>query len=61
MKKRFCDRCGAEINPRESASYVYISYKPISTNLGLFAHITSELCVSCAYHLKQWLKGGAEE
>ncbi len=63
MTKRFCDRCGAEINPRESASYVIVSDKPVVNYIGQIVHIptkASELCVSCAYHINQWLKGEAE-
>ena len=47
--KRICDRCGAEINPQTSATIVVLSdyYGGKRTE--------TELCVSCAFHLKQWL------
>ena len=56
--KRYCDRCGAIINPS-------LAYTPVSVG-----HTSSdrcetyELCVSCAYKLKKFLKaeeGGAND
>lgn len=49
--KRFCDRCGAEIHP--SSSMTYISVK----STGYAYAIDYELCESCAYELKLWLNG----
>lgn len=48
--KRFCDRCGAIINPLHS-------YTPV--NVGHFHSDNCEdfeLCASCAYKLKKFLK-----
>lgn len=49
--KMICDRCGAEINPRNSASCVQIKnvYGDIDGK-------ETELCVSCTHQLKQWLE-----
>lgn len=53
--KKICDRCGAEINPRESL-----------TNLELWDCLSravlvgKELCVSCSFHLKKWLNNEEE-
>ena len=63
MTKKICDRCGAEINPSQSANYAFVSDKPMASSLGFAVYIPkeTELCVSCAYKLRQWLKGGTEE
>lgn len=53
--KKICDRCGAEINPKESV-----------VNLEMFDYrhqpvldrIVTELCCSCSFHLRKWLDGG---
>lgn len=53
--KRICDRCGAEINPTSSATYV---------NIRSALHEKSpdiELCCSCAMQIKEWLKSSVEE
>lgn len=51
--KRYCDKCGAIINP----SY---TYTPVSVgNTCSDKCEIYELCVSCAYKLKKFLK--AEE
>ena len=52
MTKRFCDRCGAEINPTTSATYV-----GTGNNKHDIYDCEIELCVSCAFNLKKWLKG----
>lgn len=49
--KRYCDRCGAPINP----SY---AYKPISIGYEDSEDCKKyDLCVSCAYALSKFLKG----
>lgn len=50
--KKICDRCGAEINPVDSVTYV-------DMNKGRFVlgNAARELCCSCAYHLGRWLDG----
>lgn len=53
--KRVCDRCGAEINPTSSATYVNVR----STFRGESPDI--ELCCSCAMQIKEWLKSRVEE
>ena len=47
--KTFCDRCGAEINPKSSVTYANVR----SAKCGVDDDY--ELCVSCAYKLKLWL------
>ena len=54
--KKICDRCGAEINPRESLVNLELTdYR------GNFKS-KLELCVSCSFRLGKWLeqKDGAE-
>lgn len=48
--KRICDRCGAEINPTSSATYVNVrsAFHEKSHDI--------ELCCSCAMQIKEWLK-----
>lgn len=56
--KMFCDRCGAEINPKNSVLYARLS------SVGYDICDDYELCVSCAHKLKLWLngdKGGNDE
>ncbi len=53
--KRFCDRCGAEIHP--SSSMTYISAK----SAGYSYAIDYKLCGPCAYELKLWLNGKRNE
>lgn len=50
--KRVCDRCGADINPTSSASYVRLrrAYEGTTTPP------ETELCVSCARQIREWLK-----
>ena len=50
--KRVCDRCGAEINPQSSATYLHLLRACES------APVTdaTELCVSCARQIREWLK-----
>lgn len=52
--KRICDRCGAEINPRASMTHVELS------DFHFQPERHSELCVSCAFRLRKWLKGEEE-
>ena len=48
--KTFCDRCGEEINPRGSVTYVGMRRLKMDINDNDY-----ELCVSCAHELKLWL------
>ena len=50
MVKRICDRCGAEINPTSSATYVNVR--------GAYRDPTGEieLCCSCGMRIREWLK-----
>ena len=61
MTKKFCDRCGAEINPDKSELYVCLSENYIATAFRFIEQKPTELCVSCAFQLRRWLKGGTEE
>ena len=49
--KRVCDRCGAEINPQSSATYLHLlracESAPVTDS--------TELCVSCARQIREWL------
>ena len=53
--KRVCDRCGAEINPTSSATYVNVrsAFHEESPDI--------ELCCSCAMQIREWLKPRVEE
>ena len=53
--KRVCDRCGAEINPTSSATYVNVrrTFRGESPDI--------ELCCSCAMQIKEWLKPTKED
>ena len=53
--KKICDRCGAEINPRESMTWIEICDSHYERKS------EAELCVSCAFHLSEWLKGEGEK
>lgn len=50
--KRVCDRCGAEINPSFSVTYVGIRLFKTDVN-----NEDYELCVSCAHELRKWFDG----
>lgn len=52
--KRVCDRCGAEINPTSSVTYVNVrsAFHENSPDI--------ELCCSCAMQIKEWLKPRVE-
>lgn len=50
--KKVCDRCGAEINPFNSVTYVGMRRVKNDTNDNDY-----ELCVSCAYKLRKWFAG----
>ena len=50
--KRVCDRCGAEINPFNSITYVGIRLFKTGVNDNDY-----ELCVSCAHELRKWFNG----
>lgn len=54
--KRYCDRCGAEINPPKSYTTVKMAMTYEDTR-----YIVYELCVSCAYKLKKFLKAEVTE
>ena len=46
---KICDRCGAEINPKSSLTYVHM----LDSTLERLQE--KELCVSCAFKLREWL------
>ena len=48
--KRVCDRCGAEINPTSSATYVNVRSAFYEETPDI------ELCCSCAMQIREWLK-----
>lgn len=48
---RICDRCGGVINPRESTTFL----RMYDHNADMKGKET-ELCVSCVFQLKEWLK-----
>lgn len=50
--KRVCDRCGAEINPSFSVTYVGIRLFKTGINDNDY-----KLCVSCAHELRRWFDG----
>ena len=50
--KLVCDRCGAEINPMSSMTYVRMQQLKMDVNDNDY-----ELCVSCAHKLRTWLSG----
>lgn len=50
--KLICDRCGAEINPMSSVTYVGVKNSMKDNGY--------ELCVSCAHKLREWFKGETE-
>lgn len=50
--KKVCDRCGAEINPFNSVTYV--SMRRVKNDINDNDY---ELCVSCAYKLRKWFAG----
>lgn len=47
--KLICDSCGAEINPKNSRTFMTLS--------GDSCEEVYDLCVSCAFHLHKWLDG----
>lgn len=51
-KKLICDRCGAEINPKSSVTYVGIRLLKMEIYDNDY-----ELCVSCVHELRAWLSG----
>lgn len=61
---KICDRCGAAINPESSATCVHITKNARLTrgtydspvNVSDVLGMRAELCVSCAYHLREWLQ-----
>lgn len=63
--KLVCDRCGAEINPMSSVTYVGMQQLKMSsmTYVGIqqlkmdVDDNDYELCVSCAHKLRAWLSG----
>lgn len=50
--KRVCDRCGAEIKPFNSVTYVGIRLVKYDITGDDY-----ELCVSCAHELRKWFTG----
>ena len=53
--KLICDRCGAEIDPKSSATYAGMRKHKNDRNVTDY-----ELCVSCAHELREWFKGEKE-
>ena len=53
--KMFCDRCGAEINPRNSVIYARLS------SVGYDTCNDYEICASCHQELELWLNGDKGE
>lgn len=53
--KLICDRCGAEINPKSSATYAGMRKRKNDINDNDY-----ELCVSCSHELREWFKGEKE-
>lgn len=58
MVKRICDRCGAEINPASSATYVTVRGSYYVNVMGSYLENTEdvELCCSCGMRIREWLK-----
>jgi hypothetical protein len=55
--KKICDRCGEEINPKESMVKLEVrDYR----DQPLTDRIVTELCCSCSFHLRKWLNGGSD-
>lgn len=52
--KRVCDHCGAEIDPFNSVTYAGMRRVKNDINDNDY-----ELCVSCAYKLREWFNGEA--
>ncbi len=50
--KQICDRCGADITPVGSASYVRLR----RAHEGTTQPPEIELCCSCAMQLRQWME-----
>lgn len=50
--KLICDRCGAEINPKSSVTYIGIRRLKMEIYDNDY-----ELCVSCAHALREWFNG----
>ena len=50
--KLICDRCGAEINPKSSATRAVMRRHKMNGNETYY-----DLCVSCAHKLREWLSG----
>ncbi len=55
MKVYVCDRCGAKINPERSRSIITIEIMDQFSRSKSF-----DLCVSCAYKIKKFMKGEAD-
>ena len=53
--KTICDRCGAVIEPSTSVTCMELFDRP-HQNVERYV----ELCVSCAFHLREWLDGGKD-
>lgn len=54
---KICDRCGTEIKPKSSAVYVLLK----DYNGCHIGAIETELCCSCATHIKDFLKPLADK
>lgn len=59
--KKICDRCGAEINPLSSGKKLILTgVHGLSISRFGEEDSNADLCVSCAFHLRKWLDGGAD-
>lgn len=58
--KRVCDRCGAEINPTSSVTYVNVR-SAFHEESPEWLYSVVELCCSCAMQLRKWMEPRAEE
>ena len=56
---KICDRCGYKINPVESGSVVSVNSNEVRADRPLRL-IEMDLCVSCAYKVKKFLKNEAD-
>lgn len=53
---KVCDRCGVQINPPNSATFLTVEQVRLWQRKATF-----ELCVSCAMQLHNWMKAKEEQ